>query len=70
MIKSENLDNLKNDPTLKKILDDSYGGVCYMKKPSDYDSTELMKKWDLLTPTEKDCCDGCVTGAINFIKGC
>ena len=64
------IDEIKNDPTYKQVLADSFGGVMYNVANRDkYDSKHLIEQWDNLLPREQSACDGIMTGAINFLKG-
>lgn len=65
----ERIEILKNDETLKQILEDSFGGVMYSNKPSDYNTKELLEKYNKLEAHEKELLDGCISGAISFAKG-
>lgn len=64
----EKIQQIKDHPTMQEILKDSFGGVMYNVANRDkYDTTDLLKVWDALTPMEQDSADGIITGAINFI---
>ena len=65
----DNVEILKSDKVLKEILKDSCGGIIYNNANlNKYDTTELLEKWDKLTPNEKVGVRGIIEGAINFIK--
>lgn len=60
---------IANHPTMKQILQDSFGGVMYNVANRDkYDTTELLQLWNALTPAEQNTHDGLIQGAINFIQ--
>ena len=64
------LDRIKNHPTMVEILADAHGGVMYNVANRDkYDTTDLLTKWNALTPAEQESADGIIKGAINFING-
>jgi len=63
-----NLEKIKNHPTMKQILADSFGGIMYnVANRNKYNTTDLLEQWNRLTQSEKDSADGLVRGAINFI---
>lgn len=59
-----------DNPVYKQVMADSFGGIMYdVANHNKYDSTELLKEWDSLTPGEQSAMGGIVQGAINFLKG-
>ena len=64
------METFKNNPVLKQILADSFGGIMYNVANRDkYDTTELLKEWDKLTPAERESAGGIIKGAISFVQG-
>ena len=64
------METIKNNEVLKEILKDSFGGVLYnVANRNKYNTEELLKAWDKLTPSEQEAHNGLINGAINFIKG-
>jgi len=62
------INQLKQDKTLKLILDDSFGGIIYdLANKNKYETKELLNKYNKLSPREKESLGGIVSGAINFI---
>lgn len=64
------MNELKNHPFMKKVLKDSYGGICY-----DHDNLSIYNKqsidevvylWNSLSDDEKNS-NGIIKGAINFL---
>jgi DNA-dependent RNA polymerase auxiliary subunit epsilon len=66
---NSNPENIAQHPVMQEILADSFGGVMYNVANRDkYDTVQLLALWESLTPAEREHYDGCVTGAIAFIK--
>lgn len=63
------LDELKANSEFQRVLADSFGGVCYMKHPDDYNRGQILRIWELMTPGEQDAAGGIVSGAISFLEG-
>lgn len=64
------LNQITDNETFKQVLDDSMGGLIYDVANLDkYDTTELLKLWEALSPAEREAANGIVTGAINFLQG-
>lgn len=67
------LEEIKNHPTMKQVLADSFGGCIYnIDNANKYDGVakdELLSLWDSLTASEQSVLGGCVKGAIEFLKG-
>ena len=62
------IEKLQQNPVLKEILKDSFGGIMYDVSNKDkYDTKELLKEWDELSPAERECTGGSIKGAIIFI---
>lgn len=59
---------LQENEVYKQILKDSFGGVLYnVANRNKYDTTEVLKLWNEMTPQEQSSAGGIMTGAINFI---
>jgi hypothetical protein len=66
----KNIQVIESNEVYKQVLKDSFGGVLYNVANRDkYDSTEVLRLWDNLTPQEKNAADGIMTGAIHFLEG-
>lgn len=68
----DKIEKIVSSTLYKQIVKDSYGGVCYMKSPSDYDEKEkleLIDLWASMTDAQKQGCNGIIKGAFNFIQG-
>ena len=64
------LQEIEENETYKQVLKDSFGGVLYNVANQDkYDSAEVLRLWDNLTPQEQNAAGGIMTGAIGFLKG-
>ena len=62
------LEKIQQNPVLKEILKDSFGGVMYsLSNKNKYDTKELLKEWEELTESERECTGGLIKGAIAFI---
>ncbi len=64
----QNLDIIKNHPTMVKVLADSFGGIMY-NVANKYDAADLLAQWNKLTPGEQGAADGTISGAIAFLQG-
>ena len=63
------LQYITDSPVYKQVLRDSFGGVMYnVANRSKYDSAELIRLWDSLTPAEQESAGGIVKGAMHFLK--
>ena len=63
------IQQIEQHPTYKQILADSFGGIMYnVANRGKYDTTEIVKLWEQLTPAEQDSVGGIMKGAFNFIK--
>tara|TARA_R110000851_G_scaffold327919_1_gene497995 strand:+ start:892 stop:1110 length:219 start_codon:yes stop_codon:yes gene_type:complete len=52
----------------KQILSDSFGGIMYnVDNKNKYDTTELKKIYDKLTPQQLSGFDGIMKGALYFV---
>lgn len=61
---------IKQDPTYKEIMQDSFGGIMYNVANQDkYDTKTMLALWDSMTPSEQESAGGILKGAINFVKG-
>ena len=64
------LEEIRENEVYKQVLKDSFGGVLYnVANQGKYDSAEVLRLWDNLSPQEQSAADGIMTGAINFLKG-
>jgi len=64
------IDTIQSHDTYKQILADSFGGIMYnVANRNKYDEgkTELLELWEQVE--NKDCADGILKGAMNFIQG-
>ena len=60
---------IQQHPVYKQILADSFGGVIYdIDNRGKYDTAEIVKLWERLTPAERESVGGIMEGAFNFIK--
>jgi len=60
---------IKNHPTMKQVLAESFGGVMYnVANQGKYDTIDLMEQWNRLTASEKESMNGIINGAINFLN--
>lgn len=63
------IDNIKNNPTYKLILKDSFGGVMYdVANKGKYDTKELEVLYLIVPPFERDNMDGIMKGVFQFLK--
>lgn len=64
------MQEIQNHPVYQEVLKDSFGGIIYNIANRDkYDSEEIIKMWDALTPPEQSAAGGIMKGAFNFLKG-
>lgn len=65
----EKLEIIKNHPTMKDILKDSFWWVLYdLANVWKYDSDEILNLWNELNNSEKESADWIIKGAISFLK--
>ena len=63
------IETIQQHPAYKQIMADSFGGIMYdVANRGKYDTTEIVKLWEQLTPAERDSVNGIMKGAFNFIK--
>ena len=68
MNNTETVKRIEDNPTLKQILKDSFGGVMYnLSNLEKYDTTILLEEWNSLTKSEQESKGGLINGAIKFI---
>jgi hypothetical protein len=64
------IENIKNSPVYKQILNDSFGGVMYnLDNQKKYNASDIITMWDNLTESQKGVAGGIMKGAIEFVKG-
>lgn len=62
------MNEITNNPTYKQILKDSFGGVMYnVANRHKYDTAELLKTWEALSPSEREASGGIAKGLFHFI---
>lgn len=62
------INEIKENEVYQQILKDSFGGVLYnVANRNKYNTAEVLKLWNEMTPREQSSADGIMTGAINFI---
>lgn len=62
------INEIKENEVYQQILKDSFGGVLYnVANRNKYNTAEVLKLWNEMTPQEQSSADGIMTGAINFI---
>lgn len=60
---------IEANPVYKQIMADSFGGIMYdVANRGKYDTAEIIKLWEQLTPAERESVGGIMKGAFNFIK--
>ena len=60
--------SIENNPTLKAILADSFGGIMYnVANRGKYDTAELLAEWEKLSASEREAMGGIINGAMRFI---
>ena len=65
----QRVDEIRNNEVFKQVLKDSFGGVMYnVANYGKYDSAEVLRLWDAMTPQEQGSVDGIVKGAIHFLQ--
>ena len=63
------IETIQQHSVYKQILADSFGGVMYdIANRGKYDTAEIVKLWERLTPAEREGVGGIMEGAFNFIK--
>ena len=63
------IQTIEENETYKKILEDSFGGVCYMNKKENYNITTLKPLFEELKNLNLIyCIDGTMKGVGNFLK--
>jgi hypothetical protein len=51
----ELIEKIKDNPSYKKILADSFGGVMYnVANRGKYDTIDILRIWGLMTSNEKE----------------
>lgn len=66
----ETITFIQNNPTYKKVLVDSFGGVVYnIANQGTYDSTEILDAWNKLSEGAQNVAGGIMSGAMNFLSG-
>ncbi len=61
-------EQIRANSAYQQILADSFGGVMYnVANRGKYDTAELLRLWNSLTPGEQHAAGGIMNGAINFI---
>ena len=62
--------NIENNEVYQQVLSDSFGGVMYdVSNLEKYPSSQILKWWDEMTPSQKESSGGVMKGAISFLKG-
>lgn len=65
----ELIEKIKDNPSYKKILADSFGGVMYnVANRGKYDTIDILRIWGLMTSNEKEMSWWVMKWAINFIQ--
>ena len=65
-----NIELIKDNPVYQQVLADSIGGIMYnVANQGKYDTTEIFRLWNEMSPGEQSSAGGIMTGAINFLKG-
>ena len=63
-----NLNQIQENETYKKILTDSFGGIIYdASKKEGYDSEEILKLWNNTHAAYKESSGGIMQGVFNFL---
>jgi hypothetical protein len=63
------VESIKSNQVYQQVIKDSFGGVMYnVANRGKYDTKEIIKLWNELTPAYQDSVDGIMKGAINFIN--
>lgn len=63
------LEYIKQHPTYKQILADSFGGIMFNDANiGKYDTTELLEWWNTLTDAQLGVADGIVKGIFDYIQ--
>ena len=65
------IDQIKNHPTYKAVLNDSFGGCIYnVANRNKYEGAQsVINLWESMTPSEQGVAGGIMKGAISFLKG-
>ena len=59
---------IEENPVYKQILADSFGGIMYNVANRDkYETSELLRLWDSMTPAGRESSGGIMAGAISFV---
>jgi len=59
---------ITENPVYKQVIKDAFGGIIYNVANRDkYDDKEIVEIWNSMTEYEKECCDGILTGAMQFL---
>jgi hypothetical protein len=62
------IETIANHEVYKQVLADSFGGVMYnVANRSKYNTSEIIKLWNSLSPAEKESSGGIMRGAFNFL---
>lgn len=63
------IEEIANHEVYKQILADSFGGVMYnVANRNKYNTEEIVKLWNSMTPAEKESAGGIMNGAFNFLS--
>lgn len=63
------IQQIESNEVYQEVLKDSFGGVLYNVANRDkYDSEEVLKLWDQLSPSEQSAAGGIMKGAMHFLK--
>ena len=61
-------EQITENPVYKQVISDACGGVLYnVANRNKYADKEIIRIWKSMTECEKECCDGIITGAMQFL---